>query len=68
MSFYTKDIVNTEAPYQLVNKLRASFLVMGPVLARTGCARVALPGGCPIGSRPVDLQLKGFRALGAEIT
>jgi UDP-N-acetylglucosamine 1-carboxyvinyltransferase len=68
MSFYAKDVVNTEAPYQLVNKLRASFLVMGPVLARTGCARVALPGGCPIGSRPVDLHLKGFSALGAEIT
>jgi UDP-N-acetylglucosamine 1-carboxyvinyltransferase len=56
------------APYDLVNKLRASFLIMGPLLAKAGFVRVALPGGCAIGSRPVDLHLKGFAALGAEIT
>lgn len=59
---------NTTAPYELVNKLRASFLVMGPLLAKTGIARVSLPGGCAIGSRPIDLHLKGFAAMGAEIT
>ena len=68
ISFETREITNSTAPYELVNKLRASFLVMGPMLARTGYVRVALPGGCPIGSRPVDLHLKGFAALGAEIT
>jgi len=62
------DINNTTAPYELVNKMRASFLVMGPLLARTGMARVSLPGGCAIGSRPVDLHLKGFSLMGAEIT
>jgi len=56
-----------DASYDLVGKLRASFLVMGPLLARFGRAKVPLPGGCPIGSRPVDLHLKGFSALGAEI-
>ena len=60
-------IIDTTAPYELVSKIRASFLVMGPLLARMGRARVALPGGCPIGARPVDLHLKGFTALGAEI-
>ena len=55
------------AYYELVSKLRASFLVTGPLLARAGIAKVALPGGCPIGSRPVDLHLKGFEAMGAEI-
>lgn len=55
------------APYDLVNKMRASFLVMGPLLARTGYAKISLPGGCAIGSRPVDLHLKGFCALGASI-
>ena len=54
-------------PYDLVRAMRASFLVMGPLLARMGCARIALPGGCAIGSRPIDLHLKGFAALGAEI-
>ena len=67
-SFYAADIKNTVAPYEIVNKLRASFLIMGPILARTGCVRIALPGGCAIGSRPVDLHLKGFSALGAEIS
>ncbi|HEX9059168.1 MAG TPA: UDP-N-acetylglucosamine 1-carboxyvinyltransferase [Clostridia bacterium] len=61
-------VLETTAPYELVNRLRASFLVMGPLLARHGRARVPLPGGCAIGSRPVDLHLKGFAALGAEIT
>lgn len=61
-------ITNTIAPYELVNKMRASFLVMGPLLAKTGEAKISLPGGCAIGSRPVDLHLKGFTAMGAEIT
>ncbi|MDI3481304.1 MAG: UDP-N-acetylglucosamine 1-carboxyvinyltransferase [Tepidanaerobacteraceae bacterium] len=56
-----------EAPYDLVRKMRASFLVMGPLLARLGKARISMPGGCAIGSRPIDLHLKGFAALGAEI-
>lgn len=56
-----------EAPYDLVRKMRASFLVIGPLLARTGRARVSLPGGCAIGIRPIDLHLKGLRALGAEV-
>mgnify|MGYP000982305622 CR=1 FL=1 len=56
-----------ETPYELVRKMRASFLVMGPLLARTGRARVSLPGGCNIGTRPIDLHLKGFIALGAEV-
>ena len=68
IGFQLRDISNTTAPYELVSKLRASFLIMGPILARTGFVRVALPGGCAIGSRPVDLHLKGFAALGAEIT
>lgn len=56
-----------ETPYELVRKMRASFLVMGPLLARMGRARVSLPGGCNIGTRPIDLHLKGFMALGAEV-
>ncbi|AOT70064.1 UDP-N-acetylglucosamine 1-carboxyvinyltransferase [Geosporobacter ferrireducens] len=60
-------IDNFEAPYELVRKMRASFLVMGPLLARMGRARIALPGGCAIGTRPIDLHLKGFHALGAKI-
>lgn len=56
-----------EASYDLVRKMRASFLVMGPLLARKGRARVALPGGCAIGTRPIDQHLKGFEALGAKI-
>jgi UDP-N-acetylglucosamine 1-carboxyvinyltransferase len=62
------EIKNTVAPYELVSKLRASFLVMGPLLARTGKARISMPGGCAIGTRPIDLHLKGFAALGAEIS
>lgn len=56
-----------EAPYDLVTKMRASFFVLGPVLARMGKAKIPLPGGCAIGSRPVDLHLKGLRALGATV-
>jgi UDP-N-acetylglucosamine 1-carboxyvinyltransferase len=60
-------ISNTEAPYDIVRKMRASVLVLGPLLARTGEARVSLPGGCAIGTRPVDLHLKGLEQLGAQI-
>ncbi|BFH10806.1 UDP-N-acetylglucosamine 1-carboxyvinyltransferase [Paenibacillus melissococcoides] len=56
-----------EAPYELVRKMRASFLVMGPLLARPGQARISLPGGCAIGTRPIDQHLKGFEAMGAQI-
>ncbi len=63
----SSNINNHEAPYQLIRKMRASFLVMGPLLARLGKARISLPGGCAIGTRPIDLHLKGFKALGAEI-
>ncbi|MGV3244455.1 UDP-N-acetylglucosamine 1-carboxyvinyltransferase [Staphylococcus sp. 11261D007BR] len=62
----TKDL-SEEAPYEYVSKMRASILVMGPLLARLGRAKVALPGGCAIGSRPIEQHLKGFEALGAEI-
>ncbi|GMK49159.1 UDP-N-acetylglucosamine 1-carboxyvinyltransferase [Paenibacillus glycanilyticus] len=57
-----------EAPYEFVRKMRASFLVMGPLLARIGKVRISLPGGCAIGTRPIDQHLKGFEAMGAEIT
>ncbi|MTT31007.1 UDP-N-acetylglucosamine 1-carboxyvinyltransferase [Terrilactibacillus sp. BCM23-1] len=57
----------TEAPFEYVRKMRASFLVMGPLLARVGMARIPLPGGCAIGSRPIDQHLKGFEAMGAKI-
>lgn len=57
-----------EAPYDLIKKMRASFLVMGPLLARHGQVKISLPGGCAIGSRPIDLHLKGFSAIGADIT
>jgi len=67
LKLHTKDITSTLAPYDLVRKMRASFLVTGPLLARKGEATVSLPGGCAIGSRPVDLHLKGLEALGAEI-
>jgi UDP-N-acetylglucosamine 1-carboxyvinyltransferase len=62
-----KEITSTTAPYDLVRKMRASILVLGPLVARCGEARVSLPGGCAIGTRPVDLHLKGLEALGAEI-
>ncbi len=60
-------ITSCEAPYELVRKMRASFLIMGPLLARCGHAKISLPGGCAIGTRPIDLHLKGFEALGADI-
>ncbi len=63
----SSNITSDEAPYELVRKMRASFLVMGPLLARTGRAKISLPGGCAIGTRPIDLHLKGFEALGAKI-
>lgn len=68
ISIDTESILHTIAPYDLTCKLRGSFLVMGPMLARMKKVRLSLPGGCPIGSRPVDLHLKGFAALGASIT
>jgi len=61
------NITSHEAPYEMVKTMRASILVLGPLLARFGHARVSLPGGCAIGSRPVDLHIKGLRAMGAEI-
>ncbi len=60
-------LTNPVAPYELVKTMRASILVLGPMLARTGEARVSLPGGCAIGVRPVDLHIKGLQAMGAEI-
>ncbi|MCP1198587.1 UDP-N-acetylglucosamine 1-carboxyvinyltransferase [Notoacmeibacter sp. MSK16QG-6] len=65
--FTARNIVDTTAPYELVSKMRASFWVVGPLLARTGKARVSLPGGCAIGTRPVDLFIDGLHHLGAEI-
>src|SRR5262245_47474549 len=62
-----RDIVDTTAPYEMVNRMRASFWVLGPLLARCGEARVSMPGGCAIGTRPVDLHLMGLKALGAHI-
>lgn len=61
------NVHNHVAPYDLVTKMRASFFVLGPILARLGKAKIPLPGGCAIGSRPVDLHLKGLRALGATV-
>lgn len=60
--------LSEEAPFELVSKMRASIVVLGPLLARLGKAKVAMPGGCAIGSRPIDLHLKGLRQLGAKIT
>lgn len=65
--FTARTIVDTTAPYELVSKMRASFWVIGPLLARMHKARVSLPGGCAIGTRPVDLFIDGLRALGADI-
>ncbi|MET0568155.1 MAG: UDP-N-acetylglucosamine 1-carboxyvinyltransferase [Hyphomicrobiaceae bacterium] len=65
--FTARDIVDTTAPYEMVSRMRASFWVLGPLLARLGQANVSLPGGCAIGTRPVDLHLEGLKALGAEI-
>ncbi|ORT99103.1 UDP-N-acetylglucosamine 1-carboxyvinyltransferase [Anaerovibrio sp. JC8] len=63
----SSEITSCEAPYDLVRKMRASFLIIGPLLARCGKAKISMPGGCAIGTRPIDLHLKGFEALGAEI-
>ena len=63
----SSQIASCEAPYDLVRKMRASFLIIGPLLARCGRAKISLPGGCAIGTRPIDLHLKGFEALGARI-
>jgi UDP-N-acetylglucosamine 1-carboxyvinyltransferase len=60
-------MLKTDAPFEYVRKMRASFLVMGSLLARVGHARIALPGGCAIGSRPIDQHLKGFEAMGAKV-
>ena len=62
------EIASVEAPYDIVSKMRASILVLGPLLARAREAKVSLPGGCAIGTRPVDMHLKGLETLGAEIT
>jgi len=62
-----RHVNNTVAPYELVKTMRASILVLGPLLARFGSAQVALPGGCAIGSRPVDQHIRGLQALGAEV-
>jgi UDP-N-acetylglucosamine 1-carboxyvinyltransferase len=62
-----RDIVDTVAPYEMVSRMRASFWVLGPLLARCGQAKVSLPGGCAIGTRPVDLHLMGLKELGAKI-
>src|SRR6218665_990957 len=67
INFTCRTIVDTTAPYELVSKMRASFWVIGPLLAREGRARVSLPGGCAIGTRPVDLFLDGLQALGATM-
>lgn len=67
ITFTAADIVDTTAPYELVSKMRASFWVIGPLLAREGRARVSLPGGCAIGTRPVDFFLYGLAELGAQI-
>lgn len=63
----SSEITSCEAPYELVRSMRASFLVMGPLLARKGHARISQPGGCAIGTRPIDIHLKGFEALGVKI-
>ena len=67
ITFNAANISNTLAPYDLVRRMRASALVLGPLVARFGEAKVSLPGGCAIGTRPVDLHIKGLEALGAEI-
>src|SRR5690606_18955416 len=67
MTLDAAEIVDTTAPYELVSAMRASFWVIGPLLAREHQARVSLPGGCAIGTRPVDFFLYGLRQLGAEI-
>ena len=67
VTMQTARIVSPEAPYELVKTMRASSLVLGPLVARAGRARVSMPGGCAIGARPIDFHLSGLRHLGAEI-
>jgi len=67
LTLTARDVTSTTAPYDIVRKMRASVLVLGPLVARFGRARVSLPGGCAIGTRPVDLHIKGLERLGAEI-
>src|SRR4029077_8692903 len=67
-AFQAHTISDAEAPYELVKTMRASILTLGPTLARTGAARVSLPGGCAIGARPVDLHLGALEKMGAEIS
>jgi UDP-N-acetylglucosamine 1-carboxyvinyltransferase len=66
-TLHARGIASTTAPYDIVRKMRASVLVLGPLVARCGHARVSLPGGCAIGTRPVDLHIKGLERLGAEV-
>jgi len=68
LTLQAAQIANRVAPYELVKTMRASVLVLGPLLARFGEARVSLPGGCAIGARPVDQHIKGLQAMGATIT
>lgn len=67
MTVNASKITENTAPYELMRQMRASFLVLGPILARTGEARVSLPGGCSLGARPVDFHIKGFQDMGAEV-
>jgi len=67
MTLCARDLASVEAPYEMVKTMRASILVLGPLLAREGEARVSLPGGCAIGARPVDQHIKGLQALGADL-
>ena len=68
MTIDTSEVCQCEPSSELVKKIRASFLIMGPMIARFGKVRISLPGGCNIGTRPIDLHLKGFTALGAEVS
>src|SRR5690606_12943737 len=67
MTISAAQITSSEAPYELIRKMRASFLVMGPLLARVGRVKISLPGGCAIGSRPIEQHLKRIEAMGAKI-
>jgi len=67
MTVSAENITENTAPYDLMRQMRASFLVLGPILSRLGSARISLPGGCVLGTRPVDFHVKGFRALGADV-
>ena len=67
IDFNATKVNNFDAPYELVKTMRASILVLGPLLARFGKARVSMPGGCAIGSRPVDIHIKGLESMGAKM-